>query len=85
MAHASPEKERWMNDENEVQFTLMIPVEDRDNEKMKMEERLHWCYSTNPAWRTSENAVKMEWAITNEIWCVKIPKITGSPDQWDLE
>ena len=60
MAHMSPGKERWTNNENEVQFTLMITIEDSSNEKMKMEERLHWCYSTNPAGRTSKNAMKME-------------------------
>ena len=48
------------SDENEVQFTLMIPVEDDDNKKMMMEERLHWCYSTNPAWRTITNKMKNE-------------------------
>ena len=36
----------------------MIPEEDNNNEKMKMGERLYWCYSTNPAWRTSANKIK---------------------------
>ena len=58
--HASPEKEKWMSNKNEVQFTLVIPVEDSNNEKIKMEERLHWCYSTTPAQRISENVMKTE-------------------------
>ena len=43
------EKKNWKNNENEVHFTLVIPVKDSDNQRMKMGERLHWCYSMNPA------------------------------------
>ena len=50
MAPCEPwKRKKGMSDENEVQFTLVIPVEDSSNEKMKMLERLHWCYSTDPA------------------------------------
>ena len=31
---------RWKHEENEVQFTLMIPVEDSNDEKMKMGEKI---------------------------------------------
>ena len=34
-------KKNGRRKENEVQFTLMILVEEDDNEKMKMEERLY--------------------------------------------
>ena len=51
-------KKNGRSDENEVQFTLMIQVEDNDNKKMTIEEGLHWCYSINPAWRTSVNKMK---------------------------
>ena len=51
-------KKNGRSNENEVQFTLMIPVEDDNNKEMMMEERLHWCYSMSPAQRTIMNKMK---------------------------
>ena len=66
-SHASPE-ENGRNNDTEVQFTLMIPVEGGNNRKMMMEERLHQCYSMNPAWGTSVNKMKKRnMQITNNI------------------
>ena len=58
MAPCKPSRKNGRKNENEVQFTLMIPVDDNDNKNMMMEERLHWCYSMIPAWRTSMNKMK---------------------------
>ena len=38
--HDSSERKKWKCDENEVQFTLVIPVEDSNNEKMKSGEKI---------------------------------------------
>ena len=57
--HVTPEEKNGRSNKNE---------EDNDDEKLKMEETLHWCYSTNPAWTTSVNKMKKQNVqITNNI------------------